>query len=300
MQTTTNRAIDRRPSAKSSVMIRLRLLKLYPNLEKASEIRKRLDAHLTRESLQREADYFITKENASFERMYGWAWCLRLAAELHGWDDPQGRQWRENIRPLESKLVDLTTAYLPKLSFPIRTGVHPDTAFALGQMLDYTGTVGNTSLADLVIERSRHYFLDDAKFNDAYEPSGEDFFSPALNEADLMRRILKPKEFAAWLDRFVPGLSDGSAKRLLTPVEVSDVTDPRLVHLAGLNLSRSWTLEGIARGLPNEDRRVQRLKAAAAAHADKGLAYVFSGHYEGEHWLATFAVYVLTDSDGHK
>jgi hypothetical protein len=272
----------------------VRLLKNYPKHEKAQEIRQHLDAHLTRESLQREAYYFNTRENASFERMYGWGWCLRLVAELHGWDDPQARKWRENIRPLESKLVELTTAYLPKLSFPIRTGVHPDTAFALSQTLDYARTVGNTSLADLVIERSRHYFLDDAKYNEAYEPSGEDFFSPALNEADLMRRVLEPDRFASWLDQFLPGLRDGSAKRLLTPVEVSDVTDPRLVHLAGLNLSRAWAIEGVASGLPKDDRRAERLKAAAAAHAEKGLAYVFSGHYEGEHWLATFAVYALT------
>jgi hypothetical protein len=273
----------------------VRLLKLYPDHAKGSEIRKRLAAHLTRESLEREADYFNTKENASFERMYGWAWCLRLAAELHGWDDPDGRRWHENIRPLETKLVELTTAYLPKLSFPIRTGVHPDTAFALGQTLDYARIVGNSKLADLVIERSRHYYLDDAKYNEAFEPSGEDFFSPALNEADLMRRVLLAKEFALWLDHFLPGLGDGSAKQLMTPVEVSDVADPRLVHLAGLNLSRAWTLAGIANELLKNDPRTERLKAAAAQHAEKGLAYVFSGHYEGEHWLATFAVYALTD-----
>ena len=123
----------------------VRLLKVYPNHEKSAEIRKRLDAHLTRRSLQREADYFNTKENASFERMYGWAWCLRLVAELHGWDDPDGRRWRDNFRPLEAKIVELTTAYLPKLAFPIRTGVHPDTAFALAQTLDYAHAVGNTA-----------------------------------------------------------------------------------------------------------------------------------------------------------
>lgn len=273
----------------------VRLLKLDPQQAMAAEIHKRLDAHLTVESLKREADYFNTKENASFERMYGWAWCLRLAAELQGWDDPNGRKWRANIRPLETKIVELTMAYLPKLEYPVRTGVHPDTAFALGQTFDYARAVGNKPLAELVIERSRHYFLNDAKYNDAYEPSGEDFFSPALNEADLMRRVLGRDEFATWLDRFLPGLGDGSAKRLLTPVDVTDVTDPKLVHLAGLNLSRAWTLEGIAGGLPKDDRRVNRLKAAAEGHADKGLAYVFSGHYEGEHWLATFAVYALTE-----
>jgi len=277
----------------------VRLLKLHPNHAKASEIRKRLDAHLTRESLQREADYFNVRENTSFERMYGWAWCLRLAGELQGWDDADGRRWRENIRPLEKKIVELTTAYLPKLSFPIRTGVHPDTAFAFSQLLDYAETVGDTALADLVVERSRHYFLDDSMYNEAYEPSGEDFFSPALNEADLMRRVLPPEEFAKWLDRFLPGLRDGSAKRLLTPVDVSDVTDPRLVHLAGLDLSRAWTLEGVATGLPKNDPRIGRLKTAAAHHLEKGLAYVTSGHYEGEHWLATFAAYVLTEAGGY-
>jgi Protein of unknown function (DUF2891) len=272
----------------------LRLLKLHPDHDLAAEIRRRLDAHFQRELIQREADYFKERENASFERMYGWAWCLRLAAELHAWDDPQGRQWRTNIRPLENKLVELTMAYLPKLSFPVRTGVHPDTAFALAQTLDYAETVGNAELAQLVSRRSRNYYFDDAKYNDAYEPSGEDFFSPALNEADLMRRVLKPAEFASWLDRFLPGLGVGSAKRLLAPVEVSDVADPKLVHLAGLNLSRAWALAGIAHGLPAQDPRMKRLDDAAAQHAEKGLSYVFSGHYEGEHWLATFAIYALS------
>jgi hypothetical protein len=273
----------------------VRLLRIYPHDPRVTEIRRRLDAHFQAAFLQQEADYFNSKENASFERMYGWAWCLRLAAELHVWDDDQGRKWRANIRPLETKIVELTTAYLPKLSFPIRTGVHPDTAFALSQILDYAQSVGNTGLADLVIARSRDYFLDDAKYNDTFEPSGEDFFSPALNEADLMRRVLKPAEFAKWLERFLPGLRDGSAKRLLTPVDVSDVTDGRLVHLAGLNLSRAWALQGIARGLPPADPRVKRLEGAAVKHAQKGLSYVFSGRYEGEHWLATFAIYALSE-----
>jgi hypothetical protein len=272
----------------------VRLLKLYPHHPQADAIRERLDAHLTPASLQQEADYFNEKENASFERMYGWAWSLRLAAELHAWDDAQGRRWRENIRPLENKIVELTTVYLPKLSFPVRVGTHSDTAFALGQTLDYARAVGNTALAELVIQRSREYFLDDANYNEAFEPSGEDFFSPALNEADLMRRVLEPNEFAKWLNRFLPGLSDGSVKRLLTPVAASDVTDGKLVHLAGLNLSRAWTLQGIARGLPKGDPRVKRLDDAAADHARKGLTYVFSGHYEGEHWLATFAIYALS------
>jgi Protein of unknown function (DUF2891) len=272
----------------------VRLLKLYPEHPQAAEIRTRLDAHFTADFLQREADYFIEKENKSFERMYGWAWTLRLAAELHTWDDEQGRTWRRNFLPLEKKIVELTEAYLPRLSFPIRTGVHPDTAFALGQSLDYARIVGNQGLADLIEKRSREFYAHDKDYNETYEPSGEDFFSPAWNEADLMRRVLSPKEFVTWLDLFLPALRKGERQRLLTPVEVTDVTDGKLVHLAGLDLSRAWTLQGIAHDLPDSDSLKPRLLNSANEHAQMGFKYVFSGHYEGEHWLATFAIYTLT------
>jgi hypothetical protein len=249
---------------------------------------------LTKENIDAETAYFRIKENRSFERMYGWAWLLRLVAELHSWDDPQARQWLETLKPLEKEIVDLTLAYLPRLSNPIRTGVHPDTAFALSQTLDYARTVGNLELAHAVEKRSREYYMNDRNYASQYEPSGEDFFSPSLNEADLMRRILPAKDFEAWLNLFLNPSDPGAHSKLLTPVVVSDLTDGKLVHLAGLNLSRAWTLDAICQSLPENGTWKDRFALSAQAHRDAGLAYVFSGHYEGEHWLGTFAVYALT------
>ena len=270
----------------------IRILKQYPDVSNADEIRNKLATHLTRENIQAETDYFEEKQNKSFERMYGWAWTFRLATELHDWDDSQGKQWRENIRPLEEKIVELTAGYLPRLSHPIRTGVHPDSGWALGQTLDYARAVGNQSLEKLTVQRCRDFYLKDRNYPAAYEPSGEDFFSSGLNEADTMRRVLEPAEFSTWLDQFFPGLRDQKVGALLTPVEVTDVTDGKLVHLAGLDLSRGWTLQGIASALPENDPRSGILRKAAEAHATMGYKYVFSGHYEGEHWLATFAMYL--------
>ncbi|MEM7315555.1 MAG: DUF2891 domain-containing protein [Planctomycetota bacterium] len=273
----------------------IRILKHYPDVSNADEIRVKLASHLTAENITKETEYFEERQNKSFERMYGWAWTFRLAAELHTWDDPQGKQWRENIRPLENKIVELTEGYLPRLSFPIRTGVHPDSGWALGQTIDYARTVGNKSLEQLVVQRCRDFYLKDRDYPAAYEPSGEDFFSAGLNEADTMRRVLDKSEFSEWLDQFFPGLKDKELGTLLTPIPVSDVTDGKLVHLAGLDLSRGWTLQGIASALDADDPRAKILKDAATAHADMGYKYVFSGHYEGEHWLATFAIYMHTN-----
>lgn len=270
----------------------VRLLKLYPKCTVGDRIRASLNEHLTAENLAAETKYFRQKHNKSFERMYGWAWAFRLAAELHTWDDADGRRWRENLRPLEDLLVERTEAYLPLLTYPIRTGVHPDTGFALAQTLDYARTVGNTSLEELIVNRSRHYYLGDREYPFRYEPSGQDFFSSGLNEADLMRRVLPADEYAKWLTGFLGKLDDKRA--FLTPVDVSDVTDGKIVHLAGLDLSRAWCMQGIASALPEGDPRVEVLMQSARDHARVGFGYVFSGHYEGEHWLATFAIYTLT------
>ena len=274
--------------------ILIRLLKLNPSHEWADASRQSLAISLTKDNLIAETKYFDEKENKSFERMYGWAWLLRLVAELHSWQDPMGQQWRAALKPLEDKVVELAIIYLPKLKQPIRTGVHPDAAFALGQFLDYARIVGNKELENLVIARGRDYYSKDENYNSEYEPSGEDFFSPSLNEADLMRRILPQNEFARWLTLFLSDLKANSQSKLLQPVFVSDVTDGKLVHLAGLDLSRAWCMQGIAKGLPANDPRVPLLKQSAREHAKVGFDYVFSGHYEGEHWLGTFAVYALT------
>ncbi|MDB4671055.1 DUF2891 domain-containing protein [Pirellulaceae bacterium] len=272
----------------------IRLIKLHPGCSAEKQIREQLNQHLTAEKIHKENEYFQAKYNKSFERMYGWAWYLRMVAELETWDDPQGKKWRENLRPLEKTIVSRTMDYLPKLSYPIRTGVHPDSGFALGQILDYARIAANKELESLIVARSGDFYQKDTDYPTKYEPSGQDFFSSGLNEADLMRRVLSPADFSNWLDRFFPELRKGKIGNLLTPVEVSDVTDGHIVHLAGLDLSRGWTLNGIASALPKEDPRRPILHRAAMDHAAMGYKYVFSGHYEGEHWLATFAIYLHT------
>ncbi len=266
----------------------VRLLKQYPDCSAGKRIRASLNEHLTSANLKAETDYFAKKHNRSFERMYGWAWTFRLAIELDGWDDEDGKQWREALRPLEDLLVQRTMDYLPKLTYPIRTGVHPDSGFALGQTLDYARAMKNKPLEQLVVARSRDFYLNDRDYPFRYEPSGQDFFSSGWNEADLMRRVLKGDEFSKWLDGFMADISS------VKPVEVSDVTDGHIVHLAGLDLSRAWCMQGIASALPKDDPRAAHLMKSAAAHAKMGFGYVFSGSYEGEHWLATFAIYTLS------
>lgn len=263
----------------------VRLLKVYPECSVREKIRASLNQHLTAENLKAETAYFLEKQSKSFERMYGWAWTFRLAAELKTWDDADGKKWAANLRPLEELLVKRTMDYLPKLTYPIRTGIHPDSGFALGQALDYARTIGNKPLEELIVKRSRDFYLADKNYPFSYEPSGQDFFSSGLNEADLMRRVLSADEYATWLDKFIDDLS------ILKPVEVSDVTDGYIVHLAGLDLSRAWCMQGIASALPKGDPRIAALNKSASAHMKMGLGYVFSGHYEGEHWLATFAIY---------
>lgn len=274
----------------------VRLLKLYPENGRSSKIRELLSKQFTAEKLAKEASYFDAKTNKSFERMYGWAWVFRLAAELKNWDDEDAKRWSKNLEPLEHCLVDLAKGYLPRLTFPIRTGQHPDTGFALAQALDYARETGDREFEEQISEFAISKYSKDVDYPARYEPSGHDFFSTCLNEADLMRRVLSQAEFSEWLNRFLPELdqANGTARSLLTPAEVSDVTDGKLVHLAGLNFNRGWTQAGILAALPENDPRAEVLRKSISEHRDAGMKYVFSGSYEGEHWLATFAVYLLT------
>lgn len=273
-----------------------RLLRLFPGMARASEIRARLDGHLTWENLASEAAYFDRPGNRSFERPYGWAWLLRLALELKSWSESEAHRWHGNLAPLEQKVVELAKSYLVKLTYPVRTGVHPDTAFAMGQFLDYARGTGNRDFERLLLRCARTFYGRDAGYPDAFEPSGEDFFSAGLNEADLMRRVLPTSGFVSWLDRFAPDAFRRPGGSWSRPARVSDVSDPKITHLVGLNLSRAWTLHGVLSALPAEDARRRAMVRARDAHARAGLRYVFSGHYEGEHWLATFAVYYLGQS----
>lgn len=272
----------------------LRLLRLDPQAGFAPEIRRVLNRRFTHDALEKEAEWFKIKENRSFERMYGWAWVFRLSQELHDWDDPDAKRWAAAFEPLVRELVSLTRDYLPKLDWPVRCGVHPESSFALTQILDWAKATGDRELEKLVLSKARQFYAADRDYPVHYEPSGNDFFSPCLNVADLMRRVLPPAEFRAWLTAYLPGLMEGNAGNLLEPVRVSDPSDGHLIHLAGLNLSRAWTMTGISSSLAPDDPRRTVLQRAAEAHAKAGLALVESGHFEGEHWLASFAVYLLT------
>ncbi|WP_345325828.1 DUF2891 domain-containing protein [Novipirellula rosea] len=273
-----------------------RLLRTHPTMQTAPTIRTALAAHLTQENIQRETEFFRRDEHKTFERMYGWAWYLRLVLELDRWDDAEAQIWRENLRPLETLFVERITAYLPLLTFPIRTGQHTDTGFALGQILDYARAMQLEPLEQLVIDRAGAFYRNDVDYPVQYEPSGHDFFSSGWNEADLMRRVMPTAAFVRWLEKFVPDVAVQLSDGTIAPVHVSDLTDGKLVHLAGLNLNRAWCLRSVANALPDDHRLRQPMLDSAAKHLAAGLAYVNSGHYEGDHWLATFGLYALTQA----
>jgi hypothetical protein len=276
----------------------VRLLRAFPNASFAAAARDALRKSLTTENLKQEAAYLRGEGRASFERPYGLAWLLQLCAELREWDDDQAREMAANLRPLEDAAVERLKNWMPKLSHPVRIGEHDQTAFGLGLMLDYAHSTKNDSFAKLVVDSARKFFLNDKDCPLNYEPSGEDFLSPCLGEADVMRRVLSQGEFAKWLKEFlpqIPATQNEAATANWLPVTVSpDPSDPKLAHLDGLNLSRAWMLEGIVSALPSDDLRRHSLTAAAEEHRRAGLAAVTGAHYEGGHWLGSFAVYLTT------
>ena len=258
-----------------------RLARLAPDAPFAANARAALAESITPEHIAAEVAYLNREGMASFERPYGLAWLLQLSAELRETHDPL----YPTIRPLEDAAVARLKTWLPKLTTPIRSGEHSQTAFALGLMLDSRGS--DDDFAKLIRERAVAFYGKDRNCPLAYEPSGEDFLSPCLAEADLMRRVLPRAQFAQWLTKFMPSMT-------LKPAIVTDPSDPKLAHLDGLNLSRAWMLEGIASGLPKNDARVKTLLAASRAHASAGLKAVTGEHYEGGHWLGSFATYLVT------
>ena len=217
-----------------------------------------------------------------------------MIAELREWDDAQAREMLANLRPLEDATLERLKTWLPKLSHPVRIGEHNQSAFALGLMLDYARATKNEEFAKLLTAKTRQFYLADKDCSLNYEPSGEDFLSPCLGEADATRRVLAPAEFANWLNDFMPGIPTSATSDWLAVAVSPDPSDPKLAHLDGLNLSRAWMLEGIVSGLPADDKRRPALTAAAEAHRRAGLAAVTGAHYEGGHWLGSFAVYLVT------
>jgi hypothetical protein len=264
-----------------------RALRTWPDADFAPAARAALNRSLTPANLAREAEYMGGKGRESFERPYGLAWLLQLAAELRGWRDPDAVRWSESLRPLERASAGRLRTWLPKLSHPVRSGEHSQTAFALGIVLDLARIAGDKEFAQLVEERVRTYYAGDRVCPISWEPSGEDFLSPCLAEADAVRRVLTRDEYARWFDAFLPDLA-------IAPAKVTDPGDPKLAHLDGLNLSRAWMLEGIAEALGKTSPRYAALRKLAAAHREAGLRSVTAEHYEGSHWLGSFAVYLVT------
>jgi hypothetical protein len=274
----------------------VRLLRTYPQAPFAGEARAALNQSFTEENIAAEAAYLRAPGRTSFERPYGLAWLLTLAAELRAWDDPDARRWSATLAPLEAEALTRLQTWLPKLHYPIRIGEHDQTAFSFGLAWDWAGVTGDTHMRELLADAAARFYRADVNCPLAYEPSGEDFLSPCLAEADFMRRVLPPREFAAWLGAFLPQIPRGAASAWLAPGVVTDRSDPKLAHVDGLNLSRAWMLEGIAHGLPPSDARIPALRAAAQAHSAAALPAVTGEYYEGGHWLGTFAVYLTTQA----
>ena len=272
----------------------VRLARTYPEAAWAATARAALATSLTPEKIAGEVAYIRGEGRTSFERPYGLAWLLQLSAELRAWEDPEAQRWSTALLPLEQAVVERLATWLPKLTYPIREGEHGQTAFAFGLILDWAHSAGNQEIAGLLEERTRTLYGADRDCPLGYEPSGHDFLSPCIAEADLMRRVLSSGEFAGWLNSFLPGIPRTAGTNWLKPAVVSDPTDGKLVHLDGLNLSRAWMLEGIASGLPADDPRRASLLAAAATHAESGLQAVSGENYEGGHWLGSFATYLVT------
>jgi hypothetical protein len=264
-----------------------RLARTFPDAPFTAPARAALRESLSAANIEKEAAYLRGDGRASFERPYGLAWLLQLGAELREWDDPLARELSANLQPLETAATERLKAWLPKLTHPVRSGEHSQTAFALGLLIDAARSSHDDAFVNLLTKKARDFYAADRNCPLAYEPSGEDFLSPCIAEADVMRRVMKPAEYATWLRAFMPAVT-------LRPEVVSDPSDPKLAHLDGLNLSRAWMLEGITSGLPKGDPRIAALRKSAAAHRNAGLAAVTGEHYEGGHWLGSFAVYLTT------
>ena len=272
-----------------------RIARQFPAGGAAAKARTALAASLTPAKIGSELNYLRGAGRVSFERPYGLAWLLALAAELRAWDDPQAQAWVSALAPLEAEAAARVSGWLPKLAYPIRVGEHSQTAFAFGLIHDWARVAGNKAMLGLLGSRGRYYYLADRDCPIAYEPSGEDFLSPCLAEADFMRRILPPREYAQWLTAFLPRIPKAATADWLAPGVVTDRSDPKLVHLDGLNLSRAWCMRSIAAALPTSDPARKVLSSAADQHATAALAHVASGDYAGEHWLASFAIFLLSN-----
>lgn len=268
----------------------VRLLRQFPGMPEEQRIREAISRNINAENINEEIRYFDAPLSKSYERTYGWAWLLKLQQELLAWNDSDAARWRNALSPLCDSIVKIWMNYLPKQTYPNRTGVHPNTAFGLVFALDYARAVNHKAFEAAIISSAKRLYGNDRNAPASWEPDGSDFLSPSLEEADLMRNVLPAKEFLAWFNNW---LSPAALLHLTKLPVVSDRTDLQIVHLDGLCFSRSWCMQGIARQLPAGDKRKQLLLRASVQHLNASLPNIASGSYGGEHWLASFAVYAL-------
>jgi len=274
----------------------VRLLRVAPDAVPAAEIRTALGSHFERVALAAE-EQFITSRDGLGERPYGWGWALALIHETSTWDDQHGRKWAAALAPLAGKLGGLFLRWLPKATYPVRHGVHRNSAFALSRALPYAAELarsGDGRLLGAITAKAHAWFGGDMLYPGSWEPSGEDFLSPALAEAELMAQILPREEFAEWLGVFLPGIDHGEPASLFTPAVVSDSGDGHVAHLHGLNASRAWCWRRLAESLPGGDARIGPALTAARVHAEAALPHVVGDDYMVEHWLAAYAVLMLS------
>ena len=271
-----------------------RLARTFPGARFVKDAMAALTANITPAHIAGEVAYLNGAGRETFERPYGLAWLLQLAQELREWNSPEAVQLSKTLAPLEAATAARLSAWLPKLAYPIREGEHAQTAFAFGLILDWARATRDQAMERTLVGKIREFHGKDRNCPLSYEPSGQDFISPCLAEADIMRRVLGPAEFSTWLSGFLPGIPRTATSRWLPIGVVTDKSDGKLAHLDGLNLSRAWMLEGIAAGLPANDLRRRALLAAAKTHAESGLSSATGEHYEGGHWLGSFATYLVT------
>lgn len=269
----------------------VRLLKTKPNLKNSKEIEKVLENSFKPENIKKEADYFTEFQlTNTFERTYGWAWLLKLDEELINWNDSRAKRWHENLKPLTHEILKKWKDFLPKQTYPNRTGVHPNTAFAMAFAIDWARANNDTFFENQLVEKSKEFFLNDKKTPAYLEPDGSDFFSPSLEIADLMRRILPQKDFVKWIGNFYDKKSLENIEKI--PI-VSDLSDYQTVHLVGLSFSKAWCMKGISAALPKNHKLKKEFKETANKFLENALPLLFQGNYGGDHWLASFAVYSL-------
>ncbi|MDD3458970.1 MAG: DUF2891 domain-containing protein [Weeksellaceae bacterium] len=268
----------------------VKLIKDFPKLQIRDSIITQLKENINSKNIQQEINYFKREQEYAYERMYGWSWLLKLQSELNSWDDEDGRRLASELEPLSELIVSRYLEFLPKLNYPLRVGMHGNSAFGMSFAYDYAVQIGNEELKTLIESTARRLYLKDKNCPIEWEPNGFDFFSPCLQEVDLMQRILARDEFNFRIVDFLPQLKN--TKFNLNPAEVSDRKDGHLVHLDGLNFSRAWVMYRLAKSMPNE---FGHLKAVADRHLAYSLPVITDGSYEGEHWLASFALYALSE-----